>query len=207
VSVVGEVNTPGLHQLQGHKTLMEMLSMAGGLRQTAGYSVRITRRAEWGPVPVPDAKTSSTGDFTVAEINLKSLMAATNPEENIAIFPNDVISVPRAGLFYVLGDVRKAGAFAMGEKTSVSLLQALSTAEGPMTTAATGSARILRAVPGATERVEMQIDLRKILKGQAEDLQLHPEDILFVPSSTTKKITTRAIESSIGLGTGLLIWK
>jgi polysaccharide export outer membrane protein len=134
-------------------------------------------------------------------------MAAANPEQNISILPNDVISVPRAGMFYVLGDVKKAGAFVMGEKTSISVLQALSTAEGALSTASTGHARILRAMPGQSERVEMKIDLKKLLAGKGEDPRLHPEDILYVPSSTTKKITTRAIEGSISLGTGLLVWR
>jgi polysaccharide export outer membrane protein len=207
VSVVGEVNAPGVHQLQGRKTLMEMISMAGGLRQTAGYSVRITRRSEWGPIPLPDVKTAPGSDYSVAEVNLRDLMAAANPEQNISILPNDVISVPRAGMFYVLGDVKKAGAFVMGEKTSISVLQALSTAEGALATASTGHARILRAMPGQSERVEMKIDLKKLLAGKGEDPRLHPEDILYVPSSTTKKITTRAIEGSISLGTGLLVWR
>jgi len=52
VSVIGAVNMPGVHQLQGHKTLIEMLSLAGGLRQDAGYRLKITRRMEWGMVPV-----------------------------------------------------------------------------------------------------------------------------------------------------------
>ncbi|MCU1328813.1 MAG: polysaccharide export protein [Bryobacterales bacterium] len=207
VSVIGEVNTPGIQQLQGHKTLLEMLSMAGGLRQTAGYSVRITRRAEWGPIPLPNAATNATADFYVAEVNLQGLVGATHPEQNIAILPNDVISVPRASMFYVLGDVKRAGAFVMGEKKSISLLQALSTAEGPTNTAATGSARLLRFVPGADQRTEYTVDLRKLLKGKSTELELKPEDILFVPSSTAKKVTARAIEGSIGLGTGLLVWR
>jgi len=96
----------------------------------------------------------------------------------------------------------------MGERKSVTLLQALSTAEGLGPAAATGSARILRAVPGATERVELTVDLKKVLKGKAaEEIRLNPEDILYIPSSTAKKVTAKAIETSVSLGTGLLIWK
>ena len=53
VSVLGAVTTPGVHQLEGHKTLFEILSMAGGLRSDAGNTVRITRNLEWGAIPLP----------------------------------------------------------------------------------------------------------------------------------------------------------
>src|SRR5579859_6167033 len=55
VSILGAVNTPGVHQIQGHKTLLEMLSMAGGIRPDAGYSIRITRQLDWGCIPLPGA--------------------------------------------------------------------------------------------------------------------------------------------------------
>ena len=46
-SILGAVNQPGVHQVEGYKTLMEMISMAGGVRPDAGYSIRITRQVEW----------------------------------------------------------------------------------------------------------------------------------------------------------------
>src|SRR5438874_3482475 len=55
VSIFGEVMTPGVHQLEGRKTLVEMLSLAGGLKDEAGPSIRITRRLEYGPIPLPGA--------------------------------------------------------------------------------------------------------------------------------------------------------
>src|SRR5579871_1871649 len=64
ISVLGAVNNPGVHQLEGHKTLFEVLSLAGGLRSDAGYSVKITRRKEWGKIPLPSAKDDSTGNFS-----------------------------------------------------------------------------------------------------------------------------------------------
>src|SRR5437867_10663203 len=55
VSVFGAVGTPGVVQLEGRKTLIEVLSMAGGLKPDAGSRLRITRRSEWGPIPLPTA--------------------------------------------------------------------------------------------------------------------------------------------------------
>src|SRR6202047_1302514 len=96
VSVLGAVNSPGVHQVQGHKTVLEVLASAGGIRQDAGYSIRITRQVEWGCIPLPGAQLDASGKYSVAEVNLRKIMDAKTPEENIQIFPHDVISVPKA---------------------------------------------------------------------------------------------------------------
>ncbi len=63
VSVLGDVQTPGVHQLQGQKTLFEVLSLAGGLRAEAGNVINITRRIEWGVIPLPNVKTDPPGNI------------------------------------------------------------------------------------------------------------------------------------------------
>src|SRR5687767_13858728 len=70
VSVLGAVNAPGVHQVRGHQTLLEMLSLAGGLRTDAGQSIRITRQLEWGCISLPNARLDASGRFSVGEVNL-----------------------------------------------------------------------------------------------------------------------------------------
>lgn len=207
VSVLGAVNTPGVHQVQGYKTLLEMLALAGGIRQDAGYSIRITRRLEWGCLPLPSAQVDSTGQFSVAEVNLKQIMDAKDPEDNIQILPNDVISVPKAETVYVVGDVKRSGGFALDEKRSVSVLQALSLAEGLNGTADTHHARILRLKEGADQREELPVDLKQVLAGKKPDVAMKGDDILFIPSSTSKKVALRGLEAALQTGTGLVIWR
>ena len=77
--------------------------MAGGPRQDAGHTVKITRRREWGPIPLESAADDPSGRFQVAEVSLEAVMEARNPEENVLIMPHDVISVPRAEMIYVIG--------------------------------------------------------------------------------------------------------
>ncbi len=141
VSILGAVNTPGVHQVQGHKTLLEMLALAGGIRPDAGYGVRITRQVEWGCIPLPKTELDASGRYSVAELNLKEIMEAKIPEENIQIFPHDVISVPKAEMVYVIGEVKRSGGFVLGEHEVISVLQALSLAEGLNTTADARHAR------------------------------------------------------------------
>ena len=194
VSVLGAVTTPGVHQLQGEKTLFEVLSLAGGLRSDAGYTVIITRQIEWGPIPLPNAALDSTGRFSVASVSVKSIMAASNPAENIHIKPNDVISVPRADIIYVIGAVKKAGGYALNDNGTRSALQILSLAEGLEKTAAGNRARIMRGIPGSNARDEIPIDLKKILAGKSPDVPLKADDILFVPTSGAKSAGFRTLD-------------
>src|SRR6202521_552857 len=207
VSVLGAVNTPGVHQVQGHKTLLEMLALAGGIRSDAGYSVRITRQLEWGCIPLPKTELDSSGRFSVAELNMKKIMEAKNPEENIQIFPHDVISVPKAEMVYVIGEVRRSGGFVLGEHQTISVLQALSLAEGLNGTADTRHAKILRLKRDADQREEMAVDVKDVLNGKQPDVPLRGDDILFIPGSTGKKAALRTLEAAIQTGTGLAIWR
>ena len=207
VSVLGAVNSPGVHQVQGHKTVLEMLAMAGGVRQDAGYSIRITRQLEWGCIPLPGAQLDASGMYSVAEVNLRKIMDAKTPEENIQIFPHDVISVPKAEMVYVIGEVHRSGGFVLGEHKSISVLQALSLAEGLNTGADPRHAKILRLKPEADQRAEIPVDVKDALNGKKPDMPLQGEDILFIPGSTGKKAALRGLEAAIQTGTGLAIWR
>ena len=202
VSVIGSVQTPGVQQLQGRKTLVEMLSLAGGLRTDAGYNAKITREKEWGPIPLPNCAPDSTGKYYTAEVNLKKVMDGKTPEENIAIMPHDVISVPKAQMVYVIGDVKKAGALVLGEVPSMSVLQALSMASGLERTASATHSKILRVASagGDQKRTEIEVNLKNILAGKAQDVPLQPEDILYVPGSKSRAITVKALETMVQIG-------
>ncbi|MGI8744321.1 MAG: polysaccharide biosynthesis/export family protein [Bryobacteraceae bacterium] len=206
VSVMGAVNTPGVLQLRGHKTLIEMLTMAGGLRQDSGTFVNITRDQKWGPLPLPGAKNDATGHYSTASVDLKLLMEAKDPSQNIVVRPDDVITVPRAQMVYVIGEVQKTGGYVLNDRENMSLLEALSLAGGVNRTASPQHARILRARSGS-EREEIPVDLNKIFEGKGSDIELRAQDILFIPSSMSKRASVRALEAAIQVGTGLVIWR
>jgi len=207
VSLLGAVASPGVQQLQGRKSLFEVLSMAGGLRPDAGHSIRVTRRAEWGPIPLPTAAPDPTGQFSVAQVSVTSVIEARNPQENILICPNDVISVPKADTIYVIGAVKRAGGFVLNEREQVTVLQALSMAEGLDHMAASGAAKILRLAPAGSQRTEIAVNLKKILAGKSGDVPMRADDILFVPSSIAKSASIRVAEAALQITTGLVIWR
>jgi polysaccharide export outer membrane protein len=207
VSVLGSVTKPGEYQLVDAKSLYQVLSLAGGLSTDAGSLVTITRKNEYGAIPLANASHDSSGRFSVASVPVKYILDASHPQENIAIEPYDVISVPRADRVYVVGDVQKPGAFLLNDRQSVTILQALSLAEGLQKTAASQRARILHHVAGTEQRVDVTVDLKRILAGKDADMAMHSEDILFIPTSAIKQMTTRAVEAVIQTGSGLLIWR
>jgi polysaccharide export outer membrane protein len=200
VSVIGSVKIPGVQQVQGRKTILEVLAMAGGIDADAG-GARITRRKEYGPIPLRNAATDSSGEYFVADLDLGSLLEARNPQENIEVKPNDVISVSSGELVYVIGQVRHPGGFVLRQRRSLSALQAVAMAEGFDKTAKPQQARILRVVAGAQQRAEIPVDLRKILASKSSDVPLMPNDILFVPSSTAKSALARGLEAVVQIAT------
>ncbi len=208
VSVIGAVKNPGVHQLEGRKTLIEMLALAGGLDTTvAGSRIKITRRAEWGPIPLKTASKDPTGQYSVAEVSVKSILDAKNPEDNLTICPFDVISVPRAELIYVTGQVQRSGGFVLNENETMTVLQAVTLAGGLDRAASPQNARILRRTSAASNRAEIAVDMAKIFQGKMADVPLQPDDILFVPASAPKRAALRAVEAAIQLGTGVVIWR
>jgi polysaccharide biosynthesis/export protein len=194
VSVLGAVVTPGIVQIAGHKNLFEVLSLAGGLAPNAGYQIMITRDMKWGALPLAGAHPDPTGQFSVAAVKVSDVLNSSNTAENIVILPNDKISVPVSELVYAIGNVSKPGGFLLNQHESLSALQVVSLAEGLSKTAAADHARILRVVPGSPNRVEIAVNLKQLMAGKSSDIQLQPQDILFVPNSATKSAAYRTLD-------------
>jgi polysaccharide export outer membrane protein len=197
VSVLGSVTKPGIYQLQGRKTLADVLSMAGGLKPDAGYTVRISRAS--------DAQSSEARErvfsYSVSEI----LKGGTG--DDVLVSPHDVITVPRAELIYVIGDVRKAGGFALEEKENASVLQALALAEGALPTASLKACTILRPQVAGAERVSIPVNVKHLMSGKASDVMLQAGDVLIVPSSTIRKIGVKTAEAALQTASGIAIWR
>jgi polysaccharide export outer membrane protein len=208
VSVVGEVSNPGVHQLEGSKRLLEVISLSGGLKADAGPKVIVTREPRWGGIAATDAVIDPASGYTTATFSVDELMSGKVPQDNILIEPNDVISIPKADLVYVVGDVKRAGGFALTTHPTVTLLQALALAEGLGPDDKASHSKIIRAVPGGDGLPrEIPVDIKKVLAGEAPDMPLYANDILFIPNSAAKTATRRAIEAAIGVGSGLAIYR
>ncbi len=208
VSVVGEVSNPGMHQMIGPKRLLDVLSMSGGLKPDAGPMIVVTRQGQWGKLDVGPVTVDEGSGTSSTSLPLDSLLALKSPEDNIVMEPGDTVSVPRAELIYVVGDVHKAGGFELTAHRTVSVTHAVTLAEGLAPDNAASHARVLRPAPnGDGTMSEIPIDIPKIFAGKAPDIQLFANDVLFVPHSGFKTGSRRAIEAAIGITSGLLIYR
>lgn len=203
VTVSGAVKTPGILNVPPGKTLFEVLAMAGGIQPDAGYRIRLTRRVSSGPIPLAAAQKDAGGENYIADVSLKGIEEGSSAE-NIPILPNDFIAVPKAELIYIIGDMKRTGAFALADGQTVSVLQAVAMAEGPLKTAKPSQASIQR-VAASDKREIIPVDLDKIMKQKAPDVQLHAKDILVVPGSATHTILERTISTILNVGSGAVI--
>ena len=209
ISVVGAVKMPGVFQIRGTKTVIEVLSMAQGLADDAGDTVLIQHGAEStqpgssnGSQPTAQEKNGA-----IEEINLKKLLDSADSALNVPVRPGDIVKVPRAGIVYVVGEVQKPGGFVLQNNENISVLQALALAEGPTHTSAISRARIIRTDPASGKRTEIPMNLGRIFSGKAPDTFLQPKDIVFVPNSAAKSILYRGSEAAVQTAAGVAIYK
>ena len=205
VSVIGAVEKPDLYFLKGPHNLIEVLSMAGGAgkHSGSGRTVVVTRKSGFKDLQVVDGMHVRGPDQV--EIDLNRLLYTRDPGLNIEIKPLDTVSVSKADVVYVTGAVKLPGGFVLDDRPSVTVVQAVSMAGGFSTTAKRGGARILRTQKDGS-RIELPVNLGKVLKGKAEDVTLAANDILYVPDSTRKVASSRAIDASVSTLSAWLIW-
>jgi len=188
VSVLGEVNKPGVYPVLGARRLFDVLSLAGGTTPKAGRSISITRRE------------SPNEPITV---NLSSHQA-DSMAANIEVWPGDTVLVSRAGMVYVVGEVHRPSGVVM-ENGSMTVLQAIAMAEGTNSTASLDNAKLIRKTSDGHQEIPLQ--LKKMLTSKAADMPLQADDIIFVPVSGGKAAAKRSLEAIVQTATGLAVYR
>ena len=190
VFFVGMFQRPGIVTLQGRRTLLEMLAYLGGLQPNASRRIRIRRHLEYGTIPLPNAVDDPEKKTSTVEISFASLRENVNPAEDIVLQPYDVITVDRAEPIYVAGEVARPGAIELGERDYLTVTQALTMSGGFTRDAKRADVRVLRPIVETNRRAEIPINLTGIYEGRVNDFPLLPNDLLYVPHSSTRTILT-----------------
>ena len=190
ISILGEVQKPGVYQMHGPRKLYDALSTAGGTTPRAGNTVSLLPRS----------------DSQKAEIVTLSYDGKPSNQSNIYVYPGDTIVVSKAGVVYVVGDVRLPGGFVM-ENSHMTILQAYAMAQGAGPYAALDRAQLIHRAGSERLAQETQISLKNILAAKSPDINLQPDDILFVPTSTGKKVTARTLEAIVQTASGMAIYR
>jgi polysaccharide export outer membrane protein len=201
ITVAGAVRKPVTFQAYGAVTLMDALARAEGLSEGAGPEILVSR--------TQPGENGQPGTL-VQRVAVKALIDAAEPDLNLRLFGGEEIRVPEAGKVFVVGNVKKPGAYPVHDVSDTTVLKMLALAEG-LLPFASRQAFIYRREAGTVSKNEIPIELQKIIERRTPDVPLEADDILYIPDNKGRRMTVTALERIAGFGTatasGLLIWR
>jgi polysaccharide export outer membrane protein len=191
IAVMGAVRRPVTFQAVGTVTLLDALARAEGLTNEAGAEILLTR-----------------GTGLIDRISVKRLMKDADPAVNFALHGGEEIRVPEAGKIFVVGNVRRPGAFPVRDAGDNSVLKLVALSEGLLPYAAKLAYVYRRNDSGAKQ--EIPIELEKILQRKSPDVPLEVDDLLYIPDNKGKRTAMNVVDRlttfTASTASGLLIW-
>lgn len=201
ISVMGSVKQPLTFQAFGNVTLLEALSRAGGLTAEAGSEILLSR-VQAGP----DGKPANL----ILRVPIKQLIDQADPELNYPLRGGEEIRVPEAGKIFVVGNVKKPGAFPVRDNFDTTVLKMLALSEG-LLPFATDEAYIYRREGADNGRNEIPIHLSKIIERKSPDVPLLANDVLYIPDNKRRRMTMSMVDRLVtfgaGTASGMLVWR
>ena len=191
ISVSGAVRMPLVFQAEGPISLLEAIARAQGLSESAGPEVLVSRTQ-----PGPDG----TPVTLTRRITVRTLVNEADPAVNIKLTGGEEIRVPEVSKIYVVGNIKKPGAYRVQDGSETTVLQMLALSEGLEPFAAKNAFIYRREASGAKNEIPVELD--KILQRKSPDVPLVANDIFYIPDNRNKRIGVRAIEAIIGFGVG-----
>jgi polysaccharide export outer membrane protein len=189
ISVMGSVKKPTTFQATAPVTLLDALARAEGLTIEAGPVILLTRGQPKG---------DGTSETSIQRISVEALIGAADPEMNVMLTGGEEILVPPMGRVFVMGNVKRPGAFSLREGGEGTVLQMLALAEGLAPFSGKKAYLYRRAKDGS--RTEVAVELEAILKRKNADVAVLPEDILYVPDNKARRLTATALERILSFG-------
>ena len=188
IRVAGAVRHPLTFEATGPVTLLEALTRAEGLSPEAGAEILVTR----------SAMVIGTPPLT-RRIAVKDLIETADPAANLILDGGEDIRVPEAGRVFVVGNVKRPGAFPVGDSGGTSVLKALALAEG-LAPFSTKQAYIYRPSDGGKR--EIAVELRKIMERKVPDVDLLAGDVFYIPDNRSGRVTASVIEKVVSFAAG-----
>jgi polysaccharide export outer membrane protein len=198
ISVMGSVEKPGVYDVTGQKTVLDILAIAGGLKEEAGQLLFLIRPPKFEEEATKGKKDSDDQSPKTFMIDLEGLLVKGDLALNLPLIHGDVINIPVSGKIFVGGEVKSPGGFALkGKKLTVS--QAITLAGGLGPKAAGSETKVFRYSEKGTDKEILSANVYAIQKGQEEDLHLKESDIIIVPKSGTKAFLIELRDTVKGL--------
>jgi polysaccharide biosynthesis/export protein len=198
VNVVGAVKTPLVFQASRPIPLLDAIARAGGMREDAGSDIVVSKQV------LRDGKSVRI----TQTIPVRKLIDSADPTLNVMLHGGEEVLVPEALKIYVVGNVKKPGAYPVKSDEETTILQLLALSEG-LTPFSAKVAYVYRRSPSGT-KTEVPVPLAKIMKRQSPDVPLQANDILYIPDNNGKRLTAETLDRIAGLGSGAatdyIIW-
>ncbi len=189
ISVAGAVKQPITFQAAGPVSLLEAIARAGGLTPEAGAEILVSR-----------AHGDQPGAAVLSQrISVRGLMDAADPELNLPLSGGEEIRIPEAGRIFVVGNVKKPGAYPIQDGRESSVLKALAVAEG-LEPFATNEAYIYRREASGSKN-EISIPLKQIMDRKSSDVPLLANDILYIPINSRRRLKMTVLDKILLFGT------
>ena len=181
-AVIGAVDKPGNYFINRKIRLLELLAQAGGPTKEAGTRLIVARTGSTSNCKLNE-KEVDTAEIGLMAYKISDVMQG---KEDLVMRPGDIVSLLKADIVYVYGNVNKQGQVEIREP--ITLTQAIASAEGLKAASQKDKIRVLRQKPGSQDREELIYDLTAINKNQAQDPYLEPNDVVAVSEDKTKSI-------------------
>ena len=198
--VLGEIRKPGSYALKANERLLDAISAAGGVDpETAGKEIMIVRtsqqvelvetvqqvsESEWGRSPSFATDYRAVGEpiKVVISVELDRLLRGNDLISNITLRDKDVIYLPKAEFFYIMGQVKNPGSYKFTRK-NLTLVGAIGTAGGFTNIAGRRKTRIIRVEDGIEKIITVNVDAITSAGRKIQDVRIKPDDIIIVPES------------------------
>ncbi len=211
VTIIGAVARPMTYQALRPTTLLELLASAGGITDTAGTVILITRPTQQEAVKPASVATNGSSDAEgqAIRIRLQDLLNAENTAFNIFVYGGDVVNVPPAGMVYVLGrGITQPGGYILQSRgEQVTVMKAVALARGLASFSKADHSVIYRVNPKTGQREAIPVRIKQIEKNKADDVALKSNDILYVPDNVGLKVAAQAAQAAISIGTSVLVYR
>ena len=161
--------------------------------------------------PSGSANSNKTSETTTPAgntitINLNELLETGDMRNNIPLQAGDVVTVPHAGIVYVLGAVNRPGGFVMAnDRSEMTTMKVLSLAGGLTKIAKLDHAVVIRK-DDQGKQTETEVDLKKVLHQQSEDIKMRASDVLYIPDNHVKEALFQALQIAVAVGTAVAIY-
>ena len=172
--VLGAAKNPGSYCLQARERVLDVISKAGG--------IDFSQAGKKGMIIRTENPNTEQEHKIVINLDLQGLLKGRDQISNIFLADKDVLFIPTAEHFYIIGQVKDPGSYSLTDR-QITLVEAISMAGGFTPIAARNRTRIIRVEDSVEKIIEVKVDAITDAGKKIQDVIIQPDDVIVVPES------------------------